>query len=111
MSINFKQPKYILPLIFLPFFFLFFFVYHSGFAKKKTETNQQTGINGTVGEVSPEIKKKVLADKLDAYRNTFKEGDGLTAVNALPARKRVILPTIILIRTRKKRCLIRLTWP
>ena len=57
MSINFKQPKYILPLIMLPFFLLFFFVYHSGFAKKKSVVKQQAGINGTVGQVSTDIKK------------------------------------------------------
>lgn len=87
MSINFKQPKYILPLILLPFFCLFFFVYHSGFAKKKTTTKQQAGFNGTVADVSPDIKKQQLEDKLDAYRNSYKEGDGLTAVSALPSEK------------------------
>ncbi|MDB5145770.1 MAG: conjugative transposon TraM protein [Mucilaginibacter sp.] len=87
MSINLKQPKYILPLILLPFLCLFFFVYHSGFAKKKKETKQEAGINGTVGDVSPDIKKQQLEDKLDAYRNAYKEGDGLTAVNALPGEK------------------------
>lgn len=85
MSINFKQPKYILPLILLPFLCLFFFVYHSGLAKKdKIATRQLAGFNVTVGEVSPDIKKKQLEDKLDAYRDTWKEGDGLTAVNAVP---------------------------
>ena len=87
MSINFKQPKYILPLIMLPFFLLFFFVYHSGFAKKKSVVKQQAGINGTVGQVSTDIKKEQLSDKLDAYRNTYKEGDGITAINALPGEK------------------------
>jgi len=72
MKINFKQPKYILPLILLPFLCLFFFVYHSGFAKKKQEAKQEAGINGTVGDVSPDIKKKQLENKLDAYRNTYK---------------------------------------
>jgi conjugative transposon TraM protein len=87
MRINFKQPKYILPLILLPFFCLFFFVWHSGFAKKKTVNKQQAGFNGTVADVSPDIKKQQLEDKLDAYRNAYKEGDGMTAVNALPAEK------------------------
>jgi conjugative transposon TraM protein len=87
MNINFKQPKYILPLILLPFFCLFFFVYQSGFAKKKIVAKQPAGFNGTVADVSPEIKKKQLEDKLDAYRNSYKEGDGLTAVTALPSEK------------------------
>ncbi|WP_295668068.1 conjugative transposon protein TraM [uncultured Mucilaginibacter sp.] len=85
MKINFKQPKYVLPLIALPFLCLFFYVYHSGSAKNKKETKQLTGINGSVGEVSPEVKKKDLDDKLDAYRDRYKEADGNTAVNPIPS--------------------------
>jgi conjugative transposon TraM protein len=87
MNINFKQPKYILPLILLPFICLFFFVYQSSFAGKKTEVKESKGINGTVGAVSGDIQKQELEDKLSAYQNTYKEGDGLTAVNALPSEK------------------------
>lgn len=87
MQINLKQPKYILPLILLPFLCLFFFVYHSGFAAKKTEEKPVNGINTSVGQVSGDVQKKQLDDKLDAYRNTYKEGDGMTAVNPLPSEK------------------------
>jgi conjugative transposon TraM protein len=75
------------PLILLPFLCLFFFVYHSGFAAKKIEEKPVNGINTTVGQVSGDVQKKQLDDKLDAYRNTYKEGDGMTAVNALPSEK------------------------
>lgn len=87
MNINFKQPKYIVPLILLPFLCLFFFVYHSGSAAKKGEEKKQNGLNGTVGQISGDVQKKQLEDKLDAYRNTYKEGDGSTAVNPLPSEK------------------------
>ncbi|WPU96461.1 conjugative transposon protein TraM [Mucilaginibacter sabulilitoris] len=87
MQINLKQPKYILPLILLPFLCLFFFVFHSGFATKKTEDKPVNGINTSVGQVSGDVQKKQLEDKLDAYRNTYKEGDGTTAVNPLPSEK------------------------
>lgn len=87
MQINLKQPKYILPLILLPFLCLFFFVYHSGFAAKKAEDKPVSGINTSVGQVSGDVQKKQLEDKLDAYRNTYKEGDGMTAVNPLPSEK------------------------
>jgi len=87
MKINFKQTKYILPLLLLPFLCLFFFVYNSTFAKKKNTVKQEAGINGTVGDVSPEIKKKQLEDKLDAYRNSYKDADGYSAVNALSEEK------------------------
>lgn len=87
MRINFKQPKYILPLILLPFLCLFFFVYHSGSAKQRVQAKPVAGFNGTVGEVAPDIQKEQLEDKLDAYRNTYKESDGMTPVTALPTEK------------------------
>ena len=84
MKINFKQPKYVLPLILLPFLCLFFYAWHSGFSKPKQTVKENAGLNGSVGDVSAEVRKKQLADKLDAYRNTYKEADGLTAVNVIP---------------------------
>jgi len=87
MKINLKQPKYILPLILSPFLCLLFFVYQSSFAGKQTAEQPKNGINSSVGQVSGDVQKKQLEDKLDAYRNTYKEGDGSTAVNPLPAEK------------------------
>lgn len=84
MKINFKQPKYVLPLILLPFLCLFFYAWQSGFSKPKQAVKETVGLNGSVGQVSTDVRKKQLADKLDAYRNTYKEADGLTAVNVIP---------------------------
>lgn len=84
MKINFKQPKYMLPLILLPFLCLFFYAWHSGFSKPKQAVKENAGLNGSVGDVSADVRKKQLTDKLDAYRNTYKEADGLTAVNVIP---------------------------
>ena len=83
MKINFKQPKYVLPLIALPFLCLFFYAWHSGFSKPKKEVKQLAGLNGSVGNVSANVRKKDLAGKLDAYRSTYKQTDGVTAVNAI----------------------------
>ncbi|WP_345948998.1 conjugative transposon protein TraM [Mucilaginibacter sp. PAMB04274] len=85
MKINFKQPKYILPLIILPFLCLFFYVWHSSAAKKQTSVKSETGIQENVGDVSPDVKRKGLSGKLDAFRNTYKESDGYTAVNPIGA--------------------------
>jgi conjugative transposon TraM protein len=87
MKINFKQPKYVLPVILLPFLCLFFYTWHSGFSKPKETVKETVGLNGTVGQVSADVRKKQLADKLDAYRNTYKEADGLTAVNVIPRER------------------------
>ncbi|NHA03258.1 conjugative transposon protein TraM [Mucilaginibacter sp. HC2] len=84
MKIDFKQPKYMLPVILLPFLCLFFYAWQSGFSKPKATVKENIGLNGTVGAVSADVRKKQLADKLDAYRNTYKEADGLTAVNVIP---------------------------
>ncbi|MCC8407704.1 conjugative transposon protein TraM [Mucilaginibacter sp. UR6-1] len=84
MNINFKQPKYVLPLLALPFLFLFFYVWQSTFSKPPAEAKQQAGLNGSVGNVSAVVRKKELDDKLNAYRNTYKEADGYSAVNVIP---------------------------
>jgi conjugative transposon TraM protein len=88
MSINFKQPKYVLPLIALPFLCLVFFVYHSSKAKKeKVAVKQSARINTSVGDVSPEVKKQDLTNKLDAFRNQYKDVDGNNAVNVIPTEQ------------------------
>jgi conjugative transposon TraM protein len=84
MKIDFKQPKYVLPVILLPFLCLFFYAWQSGFSKPKQAVKETIGLNGSVGAVSADVRKKQLADKLDAYRNTYKEANGLTAVNVIP---------------------------
>jgi conjugative transposon TraM protein len=84
MKINFKQPRYVLPLIILPFLCLFFYVWHSSAGKSGKDMKEQKGLKATVADVSPEVRKKQLADKLDAYRNTYKEADGRSAVTLIP---------------------------
>jgi len=87
MKINLKQPKYVLPLIALPFLCLFFYVFHSGGPKKQAAAKQTNGINTSVGDVSPEVKKQDLTDKLDAFRNQYKETDGNNSVTAIPTEQ------------------------
>jgi conjugative transposon TraM protein len=84
MKINFKQPKYVLPLLALPFLCLFFYVWQSTYGKPETAVKVPDGLNGSVGNVSGNVRKKQLSDKLEAYRNTYKEADGYTAVNVIP---------------------------
>lgn len=81
-QINFKQPRYVLPLILLPFLCLFFYVFQ-GKAKNKAASKPEAGMQSDVGKVSAHVKKSALSDKLDAFRNTYKESDGLTAVTPI----------------------------
>lgn len=85
MSINFRQPKYILPLLALPFLCLFFYVWRSNHGKNKQTVKQQAGFNSTVADVSPEVKKRSLEDKLAAYQDRYKEADGASAVTPIPS--------------------------
>lgn len=84
MKINFKQPKYVLPLLALPFLCLFYYAWQSSFSKNKPAVKQTAGLNGMVGDVSSHVRKQELTGKLDAYRNAYKEADGLSAVKVLP---------------------------
>jgi hypothetical protein len=84
MKINLQQPKYVLPILLLPFLCFFFFVWRSGYHKSGNEAQVKTGLNPSVGEVSADVQKKHLADKLDTYRNSYKQAEGTSAVNAIP---------------------------
>ena len=84
MKINFKQPRYMLPLIALPFLLLFFYVYRSGFAPKEKEPAKQgDSLQGQIADVSEEVKNSTLSDKLAAYREQYRRGDGYTAIGRL----------------------------
>ncbi|QJD95943.1 conjugative transposon protein TraM [Mucilaginibacter robiniae] len=87
MNINFKQPKFVLPLLILPFLCLFFYVWHSAKGKPQAIAQASDSLNTNVGSVSGAVRKKELTDKLDAYRNTFKGADGLSAVAVIPSEK------------------------
>lgn len=87
MNINFKQPKFVLPLLMLPFLCLFFYVWHSAKGKPQAIAQASDSLNADVGSVSGAVRKKELTDKLDAYRNTYKGADGMSAVAVIPAEK------------------------
>ncbi|RZJ92811.1 MAG: conjugative transposon protein TraM [Chryseobacterium sp.] len=83
MKINFKQPRYVLPLILLPFLCLFFYAWKSSFGKDAPISQKGNTLQENVADVSDDIKNKGLEDKLDAYRKQFKDGDGYTAVGEI----------------------------
>ena len=83
MKVNFKSPRYVLPLILLPFFLLLFYTYKSSFGKPKAIAKGKDTLQDNVADVSDQVKKSTLTDKLDAYRNQYKKADGYTAINQL----------------------------
>ncbi|WP_316826085.1 conjugative transposon protein TraM [Pedobacter miscanthi] len=80
MKINLKQPRYVVPLLALPFLCLFFYVYQSSAGQKK-QVVAQDGMNSNVADISDQVRKRGLTDKLDAYRDRYKDSQGTTAIN------------------------------
>ncbi|GGA94959.1 conjugative transposon protein TraM [Mucilaginibacter rubeus] len=83
MKVNFKSPRYVLPLILLPFFLLLFYTYKSSFGKAKAVAKGKDTLQDNLADVSDQVKKSTLSDKLDAYRDQYKKADGYTAINQL----------------------------
>lgn len=84
MKIKFKQPKYILPLILLPFMLLLNYGMQS-FADKEEVTDMRgtEDLQESVGDVSDQIRNSGIDGKLDAFRSRYKRADGYTAIKNL----------------------------
>lgn len=92
MKINFKQPRYILPLLALPFLCLFFYVYSNSLGKEKQEAPMD-GMNGQIADISDQVRDRGLSGKLDAYRDRYKASDGYSGIN--PISEEVIRDTVL----------------
>ena len=92
MKINFKQPRYILPLLALPFLCLFFYVYSSSSSKENQQT-PASGMNGQIADISDQVRDRGLSGKLDAYRERYKASDGYSGIN--PISQEVIRDTVL----------------
>lgn len=83
MKIQFKQPKYVIPIIVLPFLFLMFYCYKSFSKDEGAKKEDKPALQSDVASVSDDIKKKDIDTKLDAFKSQYKDGDGYTAVSNL----------------------------
>jgi conjugative transposon TraM protein len=74
MKINFKQPKYVIPLIILPFVMLGFFIFGGKFNadQKGIATKKIEGFNTNMPGVDSNISKGEIKDKFSAYQQAFK---------------------------------------
>lgn len=84
MNINFRKPKYILPLILLPFLLILNYGMQS-FSSQEDHVpdNGKAELQEGMGDVSLEIRNRGIEDKLDAFRSRYKRADGYTAINNL----------------------------
>lgn len=74
MKINFKQPKYVIPLIILPFVTLGFFIFGGKLNpdQKVITTGKTEGFNTNMPGVDSSISKGEIKDKFSAYQQAFK---------------------------------------
>ena len=81
MKIDFKQPKYILPLILLPFMLLLNFGMQSFYSEEEKEDDSgKADLQESVGNVSDQVRNRGIEGKLDAFRSRYKRADGYTAI-------------------------------
>lgn len=102
MKVNFKQPKYVIPLVILPFLFLGFYLYQDTFAKEPEVVVGEDTFQENIADVSPEVKGAELTDKLAAFQNRYKEADGYTAITGLGHEEEELAPYENLYSEREK---------
>ena len=83
MKLNLKKPRYIIPLIILPFICIFFYTYKTSFGKARPLARGRDSLQDNIADVSDQVRKSKLAGKLEAYRQQYKKSDGYTAVDKI----------------------------
>jgi conjugative transposon TraM protein len=91
-----------IPLIILPFLCVFFYVYQSSFGKPKPVAKGKDSLQDNVADVSEQVKKSALSDKLDAYRDQYRKSDGYTAIGKLQDEEKTGQATPDLYNTKEK---------
>lgn len=82
MKINFKQPKYVIPLIMLPFVIFGFFALGGSMKgnDKPLIAGKIDGLNPNLPNVDTTISKGQIADKFQAYQEAFKNAKDESAM-------------------------------
>jgi conjugative transposon TraM protein len=102
-KINWKSPKYIIPLIMLPFLFIGYFAYGVIKNKKGSKEIAVTTIDTLKGKgsyntdlpsVSKDVENKHLDDKFQVAANLYKNQTGRTGINALEQKDQINGPQI-----------------
>ncbi|MCX2584839.1 conjugative transposon protein TraM [Pedobacter sp. MR22-3] len=104
-KIDLKKPRYALPIICLPFLFLFFYVYKSSFGKEGKIVLGRDSLQTNVANVSEQVRNQELSGKLDAFRNKFKQADGYTAVGSIGEENQQLAEVSSSYNLREKRIL------
>src|SRR5690606_7346821 len=84
MKIDFKKPKYLMPVLLLPFMFLLNYGILSFSEEEEPDMDEgKTEIQVEIGNVSEEVRNSKIDDNLDAFRSRYKRADGYTAIENL----------------------------
>src|SRR5690606_6741034 len=84
MKIDFKKPKYLMPVLLLPFMFLLNYGILSFSGEEEPDKDERnTDIQVDIGNVSEQVRNSKIDDKLDAFRSRYKRADGHTAIENL----------------------------
>ena len=90
MKINFKKPKYVIPLIALPFIALFYYTFsqwkgkNGKTVKTAVDSSKISGqINTDMPGVSGEVAKCSISDKYKAYLQAYKDTKDQSALNGI----------------------------
>lgn len=81
MKIDFKHPKYVLPLIVLPFLLILFYAFKDSFGPSVKGKSITDSLQSVISPVSRQVSEKGLSDKLGALQDRFRQSDGYSAVN------------------------------
>jgi conjugative transposon TraM protein len=81
-TIDFKKPKYVIPLICLPFVLLLFYAFRIYSFTKVTPSGAH-GLKGEVSSVANAVSEKAIEDKLQAFKQRYKKADGYTALGTI----------------------------
>jgi hypothetical protein len=106
MNINFEQPRYMIPLIMLPFLLIFFYTWKTSFGKPRPIAKGRDSLQYNVADVSDQFKKSTLEGKRDAYRDRYRKSDGYTAIGKINDEQKTAQATPDLYNDKEKRMLI-----
>lgn len=81
MKIRFKDPKYIIPLILLPFIFIFNYLFMNFLPEEKKQSLLEDKQELNMSLPDPNLDKINIDDKMDNLKNTFEDETDYTAIS------------------------------